>query len=185
MGDKLDDFIRENRAAFDDKEPPESVWNNVKATLPMEKGKPWYDNLLMWRAAAVLFMATSIYLMVPKLSLMSETNSVAVREFNDVEAFYTGQISQKVALIEQITRGDDAEAFTQDFQQLEAMYLVLKEEWKTSPSKKVKDAMVLNLLIRINLLNEHLHRLEEELQKENVPDSADAPSSSTGKTRTS
>jgi hypothetical protein len=42
------------------------------------------------------------------------------------------------------------------------MYLVLKEEMKTRPSQKVKDALVLNLLVRIDLLNQHLQRLEEE-----------------------
>jgi hypothetical protein len=51
--------------------------------------------------------------------------------------------------------------FTQDFQQLEAMYLVLKEEMHTHPSQKVKDALVLNLLVRIDLLNQQLHSLEK------------------------
>ncbi|HEX5171206.1 MAG TPA: hypothetical protein VFW11_18645, partial [Cyclobacteriaceae bacterium] len=49
---------------------------------------------------------------------------------------------------------------TNDFRQLEAMYLVLKEEMKIRPSKKVKDALVLNLLVRIDLLNQQLHKLE-------------------------
>jgi hypothetical protein len=40
------------------------------------------------------------------------------------------------------------------------MYHVLKEEMKTSPSQKVKDALVLNLLIQIDLLNQQLHTIE-------------------------
>jgi hypothetical protein len=45
------------------------------------------------------------------------------------------------------------------------MYNVLKEEMKTSPSQKVKDALVLNLLVRIDLLNQQLHKLEKEYKK--------------------
>jgi hypothetical protein len=40
------------------------------------------------------------------------------------------------------------------------MYHVLKEEMKSHPSQKVKDALVLNLLVRIDLLNQQLHKIE-------------------------
>ena len=51
--------------------------------------------------------------------------------------------------------------FTQDYQKLDAMYQVLKEEMKLHPSKKVKDALILNFLIRIDLLNQQLHELDK------------------------
>ena len=66
-------------------------------------------------------------------------------------------------MIDEFKESDGLNGFTHDFQQLEAMYLVLKEEMKTRPSQKVKDALVLNLLVRIDLLNQHLQRLEEEV----------------------
>jgi hypothetical protein len=40
---------------------------------------------------------------------------------------------------------------------------------KTHPTQKVKDALVLNLLVRIDLLNQQLHKIEEgekEIKKE-------------------
>jgi len=173
MSDRLEEFIKANRDSFDDREVPEAAWENIRKTLPA-KPSAWYDNLTLWRAAAMLFMALSIYLLIPKLTVGNEGNKVAVNEFNDVEAFYTTQISQKVALIEEISGTSTTDEFTSDFQQLEAMYNVLKEELKTRPSKKVKDALVLNLLVRINLLNQQLHRLEtdsdpdpENIQEEN------------------
>jgi hypothetical protein len=163
MSDQLDDFIKANRSAFDDKEPPEHVWRKIKETLP-GTSVPWYNSLALWRAAAMIFLVLSIYLLIPKDLKIAETNSVALNEFNDVETFYNSQISQKVALIEEFSGSTSTEEFTQDFQQLEAMYNVLKEEWKARPSKKVKDALVLNLLVRINLLNQQLHRLEKDLK---------------------
>jgi hypothetical protein len=50
---------------------------------------------------------------------------------------------------------------------LDAMYEVLKEELKKNPSNEdVKDALTLNLLIRIDLLNEQLRAVEETKPKE-------------------
>jgi hypothetical protein len=172
MSDQLEDFIKHNRDAFDDKEAPESAWNNIRTTLPVVS-TPWYNSLTVWRAAAAVFLALSIYLLIPMGSVVNDNNSkVAVNEFNDVEAFYTSQISQKVALIEEISGSESGDEFTKDFQQLEAMYNVLKEEWKVRPSKKVKDALVLNLLVRINLLNQQLHRLEQDFPEEQKEDAS-------------
>jgi hypothetical protein len=168
--DELENFIRTNREAFDEKVPPSAVWDRISGRFPAKKNSGWWNNVTVWRAAAVIFMAMSVYFAIPKGTRVGDTDKLAAKEFGDVEAFYTRQISQKVELIEEISRGDVEDEFTQDFQQLEAMYLVLKEELKTRPSKKVNDALVLNLLVRINLLNQQLYRLEEELKGEEKTD---------------
>ena len=110
-------------------------------------------------------------LLIPKNQLPRQQS--VLNEFTDVEQFYIEQISEKTALIEEFRRSEGLNGFTNDFKQLEAMYLVLKEEMKTRPSQKVKDALVLNLLVRIDLLNQQLHKLEsgeyEETEKEISP----------------
>jgi hypothetical protein len=158
--DKLESFIRKNRNDFDDKEPSEKVWKGVERSLSFQNRSLW-NSVGLWRAAAVLFMALSVYLLVPK-NPPAMQNEIALKEFTDVEAFYVEQISEKVQLIEEFQLSEGLNGFTQDFQQLEAMYQVLKEEMKTRPSKEVKDALVLNLLVRIDLLNQQLHKLEKE-----------------------
>jgi hypothetical protein len=159
MKDNVDDFIRQNREAFDDKEPSDKVWAGIERNLFSTRSL--WNSVPIWRAAAVIFMALSVYLLVPKDKIGE--NAVAMREFNDVESFYIKEISNKVRLIHEIQKSDiGLNGFTHDFQQLEAMYLVLKEEMKNDPSQKVKDALVLNLLVRIDLLNQQLYRLENE-----------------------
>jgi hypothetical protein len=163
MKDRMEDFIRDNRKAFDDKEPSDKVWAAIERNI-FSTQSVW-NSLTLWRAAAVIFLALSIYLLIPKDKIGA--NAVALREFNDVESFYIKEISNKVKLIDEIQKGDiGLNGFTQDFQQLEAMYFVLKEEMKNDPSQKVKDALVLNLLIRIDLLNQQLYRLENEYKPE-------------------
>lgn len=165
MKDKLENFIDRNRDDFDDKEPAEKVWRGIEKSLP--GGKRLWNSLILWRAAAVLFLALSVYLFIPKISGTNLQNKQVLSEFNDVEEFYIQQISDKVQLIGQFKEADGLNGFTNDFHQLEAMYMVLKEEMKTHPSKKVKDALVLNLLVRIDLLNQQLHKLETKQDKSN------------------
>lgn len=161
MKDQLDDFIRKNRSGFDDKEPPERVWRNIETSMRFSAGRLW-DSVVLWRAAAVIFMVLSAYLLIPKHVLKTQSSDVAATEFNDVEAFYFQQISEKVELIDGFKKNEGLNGFTQDFKQLEAMYMILKEEMRSRPSQKVKDALVLNLLVRINLLNQQLSKLDKE-----------------------
>lgn len=157
----LEKFIRQNREAFDDKEPSQKVWNKIEASMNFS-ANGWWNSVVLWRAAAVIFMAFSIYLLIPKPFIKSQSADIAASEFNDVEAFYFEQITEKVAMIDDFKKNEGLNGFTQDFQQLEAMYMILKEEMKTQPSQKVKDALVLNLLVRINLLNQQLYKLDKE-----------------------
>jgi hypothetical protein len=164
MKDNLEKFIHQNREAFDDKEPSEKVWNKIEASMPFSS-KDWWNSVGLWRAAAVIFMALSIYLLIPKPFIKSQSADIAASEFNDVEAFYFKQITEKVEMIDDFKKNEGLNGFTQDFQQLEAMYMILKEEMKSQPSQKVKDALVLNLLVRINLLNQQLYKLDKEYGK--------------------
>jgi hypothetical protein len=156
MKDQLEDFIRQNKAAFDDQEPSEKNWRKISSTL-FTKSSLW-NSVSVWRAAAVILLGICTYLAVPQLQNRKE-NAMALSELRDIESFYISQISNKVNQIEDY-RGEGLNGLTHDFQQLEAMYQVLKEEMKAHPSQKVKDALVLNLLVQIDLLNQQLHKIE-------------------------
>lgn len=161
MNDHLEDFIRKNRQGFDDKEPSGKVWRNIEASMKFSS-RNWWNSVGLWRAAAVVFMILSTYLLIPKSIIKSPATDIAANEFKDVEAFYFQQISEKVELIDGFQKNEGLNGFTQDFKQLEAMYMILKEEMRSRPSQKVKDALVLNLLVRINLLNQQLSKLDKE-----------------------
>lgn len=166
MSNRLDEFIRNNRASFDDREPSDKVWKAIRGEVVKKQPPGMWNNLVLWRAAAMIFMVISVYFMIPRNLVSGSDTSKALKEFNDVESFYFQEISQKVELIEEITSDGQEENVAQDFQQLEAMYLVLKEQLKKNPTKEVKDALVLNLLVRINLLNQQIHKLEESYPDE-------------------
>ena len=166
MSDQLEDFVRQNRSAFDDKEPSEKVWKNVEVSLKLKAKTSLWNSVMIWRAAAILFMAITAFLLIPKKIADQRQATATLNEFSDVEAFYTKQISDKEDMIGSFDKNEGLNGFTRDFEQLEAMYNVLREEMKARPSKKVKDALVLNLLVRIDLLNQQLHKLEVDGEKE-------------------
>lgn len=171
MKDQLDDFVRQNRTALDDKEPSKRVWRNIEASMKFNAGG-WWNSIALWRSAAIVFIALSAYLLLPKQIFTSQKSETAANEFRDVEAFYFQQISEKVELIDGFKKNEGLNGYTQDFKQLEAMYMILKEEMRTRPSQKVKDALVLNLLVRINLLNQQLQKLEKPLpEDQHLPES--------------
>jgi hypothetical protein len=163
MKDSLDDFIRNHRDAFDDKEPDEKVWNRIEANLP-GAGKLGWNSLTMWRMAAMLFMGLSLYLFIDGRP-DREDQKVAKQlqgEFMDLESYYAKEIAKKVALIDEYDAISENDQFTQDLEKLDAMYQVLRDELKVAPSEKVKDALILNILVRLDLLNQQIKKLEDQ-----------------------
>ena len=166
MKDNIENFIRDNRDAFDHREPRSDVWESISRKLPgRPSGIHW-----MWKAAAVIFfMSTAVLLVqkfekndVPALAEQREMSS----EFNQVEQFYFEQISEKKNLIDELQKDNIPEIdVLAELQKLDAMYLVLRQQYDTEPTAEVIDALTLNLLVRIDLLNKTL----EDLDKPKLP----------------
>lgn len=168
MSQRMRDFFEFNREAFDDRTPSAGVWSRIERALFGAPSFNLWQSVVLWRIAAFLLLGISlVQFLGPRLGSQNRADRMAQQELVDVESFYSAQISQKVALI----RSDEAfldDRFTQDLEKLEAMYAVLAEEMKKRPSQKVKDALVLNMLVRIDLLNQQLQRLEESRENQNA-----------------
>jgi hypothetical protein len=164
MKDSLEKFVKENREAFDDQMPPENAWKKIENALPEIPKQVFWSSISLWRAAAIIFFGLSVYLLIPKN--YSKTNKQEIAEiqgFNDLEIYYSSQISEKMDMVHryQSSTGLTEDEITQNLKKLEAMYLVLKDEMKRRPSQDVRDALVLNLLVRIDLINQQLNKLDK------------------------
>ncbi len=159
--DNLEKYIEENRAGFDDKQPRHSVWEGISRRI----GSTSRDYNWIWKVAAVLFFCTSafFYFYQPSIEIDTLTEKEKLsNDFGDIETFYFQIISEKTELIYDYDKDESPIEvnFEQDIQKLDAMYQVLKDELITNPSKKVVDALILNLLVRIDILNEKIEELE-------------------------
>jgi hypothetical protein len=159
--DNLEEFIRNNKEEFDDQVPSEKVWKNISRKLPV---KNYIKNeSIWWKVAAIIFFFTTA-----TLSYQNYVKSDASgAELVELEEYYFNQIDYKKSLVSNISPNDAMlPGLEQDLQKLDAMYRVLKEEWERKPSKQVLEALTLNLLVRLDLLNRQLEVLSREEMEE-------------------
>jgi hypothetical protein len=79
------------------------------------KSMSLWNNVMIWRVAAMLFLGLSVYLFTAN-SIPNKPSRETAKlqgEFSDLESFYSEQIAQKVELIHTIQNFNDGEAFTQ------------------------------------------------------------------------
>jgi hypothetical protein len=167
MKDSLGEFIGRNRDEFDQRQPSENAWKAIESSLPEMKQRSLWNSLTAWRVAALVLLGLSIFLFIsrPNESVGRKQLAQMQKDFSDQEMFYSDQIADKVALIDDFDNAYEDDHFTQDVQKLDAMYQVLRDEMKSQPSAQVRDALILNMLIRIDLLNQQIKRLEDANKK--------------------
>ena len=167
--DNLEKYIKENRAAFDDKKPPEDAWHNINDQLENSETRVVPISTYLWRAAAIILFAAVVWLLVDRsdskdtiagVNGFINENEIA---FNDVEAFYINEIETKQSMISQFV-ADNPELdrdLLGEIDQLDSTYHMLKSTAEVGQSEKIIDAMVLNLQMRIDILNQQLEVLEK------------------------
>lgn len=180
MKNNIEDFIQNNRSDFDDLVPEERVWNQIEneVSRKQDNSTGW-----LWKAAAIVFFCSSVFLYLNSQNITDADNTNLLSssedkqlntELEQVEAFYIEMISAKRSLITSFQDGKDSEfaggGFEEDLQKLDAMYEVLKKEFGSDPSKEVVDALVLNLLVRIDILNKKLAELDVDRPEEEKPE---------------
>ena len=167
--DKLEKYIKDNRDSFDDKIPSNNVWHKINDQLDNEAVPQVSMGGYLWRAAAIILFVTVIWLFVDRNNKENLTaqNRGSVEEtqipFKDVEAYYFKEIEQKQQLIIQYVKENPElnQNLLGVIDQLDSTYQVLKSRSEKGYGEKVIDAMVLNLQMRIDILNQQLNILEK------------------------
>ncbi len=173
MNDKLEKFIKSHRADMDDKEPRPDLWIDIANEISSEtKQRSISKSFVWWRAAAVLLLFVTSLLVLEKFVSEPEKEVVVVnQQLLEAESFYTSLINQKrdevLKLSKDLTLGDE---FENEISTLDSMYNVLKDDLKNGNEENVVDAMILNLQLRIELLNRQLNIIQsiENSKNENI-----------------
>jgi len=156
MGDQLEKFLMDNRETFDSEVPSEKVWNQIDQKLASKRNM-WPT---VWKVAAMLFMATTILLIIDRPVIEEET-FVMTEEFNQAEDYYISMINEKRVIIEETLTPEQQEQFLAEIDQLDTMYDELKKTYQTNSSnERVMDAMISNLQLRLEIMNRQLELLE-------------------------
>lgn len=197
----LERFIRDNREDFDNKEPSGNLWQKIETGLEisgLDQQKPdtvspfqqihrnhsqsggrqigWPN--LDWRVAAsvaVLLLAGAFLYMNQQYGVTRQPEVVVASPTYAKEVVqYTQLIDTKRAELKQMTESNPAlyQEFAQDLDRLENSYQSLKSDLPKNPNQEVLiQAMIQNLQLQINLLNEQLRVIERIKQQthESIP----------------
>ncbi|MEQ9403411.1 MAG: hypothetical protein RIM99_07500 [Cyclobacteriaceae bacterium] len=157
MGDQLEQFIIKNKESFNDETPSEKVWREIDKK--MRRQNRFLQ--IAWKVAAVLFMVSTIYLLVDRTNSENFEGAQLSNEFQQAEDYYTQMISMKRTEIQEKLTPEQQSEFLQEIDQLDELYTELKKTYQTNAaSDRVLDAMVSNLQLRLNILNKQLEILE-------------------------
>lgn len=160
----LEQFIKSRREEFDSKIPREKLWSRIEADLDNSKG----DWGWMWKAAVVVLLAVCSFLIWERSHNQPVDSTVASEymvnpEFVETELYYTQLIAQKSQMVAEYDLEDPElkENFKRDLASLDTMYQELQEEYVVSGNDVVLEAMIENLQLRMELLNQQLEILAE------------------------
>ena len=153
MGDQLEQFIMNNKDSFNDIGPSEKVWKGINRR--MSKRNRFLQ--VAWKVAAILFMVSSIYLLIDKNTAENVSESQLSEEFQQAEDYYTQLIRLKREKILIKLTPEQQSEFLGEIDQLDELYVELKEIYQANTtSDRVLDAMISNLQLRLDILNKQL-----------------------------
>jgi len=177
MSKRLEDFIKTNKAEFDDLEPSADLWGRIEKHLPPQfeevkkrEAKTFTLGFVM-RVAATVFVVMGIgfgfYLHNSKTVDLAAINPVYAKQ----EVHYASLIKSQRSELKTIAKSDPQlyKEFTSEIAKMDSTYKKLNSELATSPNQElVLHAMIRNLQIQTEVLNQQLNVIEQfnETKKE-------------------
>ena len=164
--DRLEEFMKANREAFDQYEPSDKVWEQISNSKPKSRVVPIVRYSL--RVAAVLAVAVIFSVVVIKTNIFNntelakQTDDAELRELIEAEAFYASQVNEKMDEIRKCynTFPEIKEEVEMDLNELQQMYDVLKTDLSENVSNKaVIEAMIENNRYRLKMVDQVLDQI--------------------------
>lgn len=161
MGDLLEKFVVDRRSDFDDLQPSEVVWRGIEKGL---KNPVSRDYSYLWKVAAMLFLASTIYLVAERQFDQQKVEEISEvqNEFYEAERFYIQQISNKKSTLMDMNIQTKNADLIEEEQQLDNIYQNLRTQYfQSNSSELVRDAMLENLRLRMKILSNQINVLNE------------------------
>jgi len=180
MSKRLEDFVRNNRGRFDDLEPSADLWARIEKHLPEEGTVPQKKEAKMFSLSFVLKVAASVIVVMGvafALYVHSEkSKGVDLASINPTYAkqqmHYASMVETKMTELKTLTKNDPEmyKEFSKEIARMDSTYNKLNKELATSPNQEyVLRAMIRNLEIQTQVLNQQLYIIEQYNQMKKDP----------------
>lgn len=163
--DKLETFITEHRAEFDMMDPDPRIWSRIDQELRPKGG----GSLHYWLIGVIVILLISISLMFGmELGKSKQTQPAyfasqnQYQEFKETQDYYTSMVNYNLS---QIKDPQQSEQVRNDLNQLDEIYLELKNELENSPngdSEMIIGLMIKNYKNKIDILEKVLTKSKEK-----------------------
>lgn len=186
MSKRLEDFIQDNRAEFDELEPRADMWANISRELDAwdEEQQPKKREAKTFSLGFVLRVAAMIIvIMGAGFGIYLKTQKPKGVNLADINPAYAKQQVHLVSVIEnqrtelkQIAKFDPQlyQEFNGDIAKIQTTYKKLNSELATSPNKeRVLRAMIRNLQIQTEVLNQQLSVIQQFNESKNPNENKD------------
>jgi len=173
MSRKIEDFIKENKKAFDTDAPSSKLWERIEMELD-KKDKKKVINIRLWAGIAasfiVLLSITVLYIVPVKKNRMTVADINPV--YGETQVRFSSLIEQKRDSLEIFATTNPRlyQKFSADLQKLNIAYEELRKELPASPNRQlIVRAMIKNLEMQLNLVSQQLSIITEvsQYKKEN------------------
>jgi hypothetical protein len=181
MSKRLEKFIIDNRAEFDDLEPGAGLWDKIAqqmepevVELPKKREAKTFSLGFVLRVAAII-----IVIMAVGFGAFLQSRKTAGIDLAAINPTYAKQQVQYVSLIEskrnelkELAKSDPQlyREFNGEINKMEASYKKLKYDLATSPNQeRVLRAMIRNLQIQAEVLNQQLQVIEQFRDSKSEP----------------
>ena len=184
----LEQFIQNNREAFNNCEAPAGLWDKIDQSLGKEnKAKPEADEIIikfkkssisklkMWAMAASLTVLVGYVLAFYMNNKSNSTEQIiadVAPQYGDKMIQYTSLIESKRVEIKQIETHDPEmyKEFASEIEKLNQDYQSLQTELSQTPNQEdLVKAMVQNLQVQLDILNRQLKIIEKVKQYQKNP----------------
>ncbi|MGK6351525.1 hypothetical protein [Parapedobacter sp. DT-150] len=170
MKKDLKAFMTENKAAFDQVDPPVDLWQRIEKELDQRESAPhpsrirkiWVMQVLKVAAVTLLIGTAGIVIYFYGKRHAYEDYSRINPQLAAEQRAYAALVDQKKDSIAYIAASDPAlhGEFSKTLSQMEVSYETLKQEFAKSPNKELTlEAMIRNLQAQIDVLSQQMEIL--------------------------
>ena len=184
----LEQFIQNNREAFDNCEAPARLWDRIDKSLGKEIiqktesdeiiikfKKSSISTLKIWAMAASLTLLigyVSVFYLNNKSNSTEQIVAEVAPQYGDKMVQYTSLIESKRVEIKQIETHDPVmyQEFATEIEKLNLDYQNLQTELSQTPNQEdLVKAMVQNLQVQLDILNRQLKIIEKVKEYQKIP----------------
>jgi hypothetical protein len=184
MSKRLEDFMRDNRAEFDDLEPRADIWANISKELDAWDEQPKKREAKTFSLGFVLRVAAMvIVVMGAGFGIYLKSQKTEGVNLADINPTYAKQQVHLVSVIEtqrtelkEIAKFDPQlyQEFSGEITKMQATYKKLNNELSTTPNReRVLRAMIRNLQIQTEVLNQQLSVIQQFNDSKNQHENKD------------